>query len=345
MIILKLSEFNIILITFVVLFLLYICFVFIFALIIDKKYFVKRITGNKYIKEMDYKYYKSLKQDNFSFVSNNIIINGNSYYYNTRDNKKILIFSNGFNTIVESYLPYISYFAKQGFIVYSYDYAGVGKSDGKKFKGMPQAIMDLECCIKQIKKDNPNTSITLVGHSMGAYASCNVLNLEEVDKVIAISPFNDIVDVVGDNIYKKLGKKIFLFPIIYRMILNFKFKKYSSYNTFNTLKYINKKVLLIHGEEDKTVKADRFINAMISNQNSFVQYLLLENKQHDPLLSFEAINYNLFLKHQISDLMLKYNRNIPSNELEILNKNINYELKYKLDGEILRIIENFIKEV
>lgn len=345
MIILKLSEFNIILITFVVLFLLYICFVFIFALFIDKKYFVKRITGNKYIKEMDYKYYKSLKQDDFSFVSNNILIKGNCFYYDSKEGKNILIFSNGFNTIIETYIPYISYFASLGFVVYGYDYAGVGRSGGKNFKGMPQAIVDLENCIKQIKKDNPNISITLVGHSMGAYASCNVLNLECVDRVIAISPFNNIVDVVRDNIYNKLGKKIFLFPIIYRFILYLKFKSYSMYNTFDTLKQTNKNVLVIHGEDDKTVKADKFMNAMINNQNAFIKYILLENKQHDPLLSIEAINYNLFLKHHIYDLTLKYSKNIPSYELEKLNKNINYELKYKLDGEILRIIEKFIKEV
>ena len=76
-----------------------------------------------------------------------------------------------------------------------------------------------------------------------------------------------------------------------------------------------------------------------------IKYILLENKQHDPLLSVEAINYNLFLKHQISDLTLKYSNKIPSHELETLNKNINYELKYKLDGEILRLIEKFIEEV
>lgn len=345
MIILKISEFNFLLIMIISLFLLYILFVVCFALIIDKKYFVKRITGNKYIKEIDYSYYKGLKKENFSFISNNIKINGNIYFYNSKENKKILIFSNGFNTITESYLPYISYFASLGFIVYSYDNAGVGKSEGKHFKGMPQSIMDLENCIKQIKIDNPNISITLVGHSMGAYAVCNVLNLESVDKVIALAPFNNIVDVVQDNIYQKLGRKIFLFPIIYRIILYIKFKSYSSYNTFTTLRCVNKKVLVIHGEDDKTVKVDKFINAMYSNPNAYVKYILLENKQHDPLLSVDAINYNLFLKHQLLDLTLKYNNKIPSHELETLNKNINYELKYKLDGEILRLIEKFIEEV
>ena len=210
---------------------------------------------------------------------------------------------------------------------------------------MPQAINNLEDCIKYVKSNNNHKKIILVGHSMGAYASCNVLNYVTVNKVIAIAPFNNIVDVVNDNIIKKLGRKIFLFPIIYRLYLNIKFKSYASYSTFNTLKNTNTTVLVLQGENDKTVSPNNFINSMMTNTNGFINYLLLENKHHFPLMDYDAMNYDLFLKHQVQELKLKYKYQIPDEEIKILNENINYKLKNKLDEGILNEIKKFLSEV
>jgi pimeloyl-ACP methyl ester carboxylesterase len=196
-----------------------------------------------------------------------------------------------------------------------------------------------------VKSINHNSKIILFGHSMGAYASCNVLNIQDVNKVIAVSPFENVQEVVADHVKNKIGKKIFLFLIIYRILLYFKFKSYSSFSTFKTLKNANTKVLVIQGEDDKTVLPDNFMNNMYYNQNAYINYILLENKHHFPLLSNDAMNYDLFLKHQITELKLKYNNKIPKSEIKQLNENVNYELKYKLDEGVLNVIKKFLREV
>lgn len=345
MIILKLTEIQTILIIIISFFLLYIVFVFILAYFVNKTNFQKRIDKYSYIEDKDYTYYNNLKKENYTFLSNKIKINGEIYFYDTKDNKDIIIFSNGFNTTIKKYISEIEYLASLGYTVYTYDYAGVGISEGKYFKGMPQSIINLEDCIKYVKTNNPNSKIILFGHSMGAYASCNVLNLEDVNKVIAVSLFDNVEGVVADHVKNKLGKKIFLFLIIYRILLYFKFKSYSLFSTYKTLKSTNTKVLVIQGEDDKTVLPDNFMNNMYYNQNAYIKYILLENKHHFPLLSTEAMNYDLFLKHQITDLKLKYNNKIPENEIKQLNETINYKQKYKLDEGVLNVIKKFLREV
>ena len=110
--ILKLSEFNLIIISIISLFLLYIVIVLLFTIIIHHKYFEKRITENKIIKNQKEEDYKDLKKESFSFISRNVKLNGNIYYYDTKDNKDVIIFSNGFNTVITNYLSEISYLSK-----------------------------------------------------------------------------------------------------------------------------------------------------------------------------------------------------------------------------------------
>ncbi len=320
---------------------IYLLIVLLMVLIIDKKYFNKRINNKTYINNQTIEDYKNIIKEDFTFYSNKNKLIGNIYYDNKQfDN--IIIFCNGYNTVREKYLKEISFFCNLGYTVFAYDYTGTGDSDGKSLRGAPQSIIDLENCLKAIIKQYPNSNITLVGHSMGAYAVCNILNIYNVKKVIAIAPFNNIVNVVNDNVKNKFGKKIFLFNFIYNLMLRFRFGKYASYSTYDTLKYVNNEVLVIHGIADKTVLVDKCLNSAMNNINMFIKFMILDNKGHEPLLSEDAINYNLYLKHYLENLKIKYGNNIPNDEIELLNKNINYELKNKLDEEVISVIKKFL---
>lgn len=341
---LTVSETWMIIISISLLILLYISFVLFLVIYCERKYFIKKINEDEIIKNQTYNDFKDLKKETFSFISNKNKINGEIYYYKEKKLDEVIIFSLGFKTTINYYINEIAYFASLGYTVFTYEYCGVGKSEGKKFRGPTQAIIDLNNCIKYFKEENPNSKIILVGHSMGAYASCNVINYQDVNKVIAISPFNHIVKVVSQTIYQTSSRKIFLFPIIYRIVLFFKFGKYSNLKTYETLKRSNIKVLVLHGMDDKTVLVDDCLNSMMTNINMNVKYLVLDNKQHYPLQSSNAINYNLFLKHELSDLKIKYNKKIPNQEIINLNKNINYKLKNEFDKEVLLVVEKFLSE-
>ena len=83
----------------------------------------------------------------------------------------------------------------------------------------------------------------------------------------------------------------------------------------------------------------------MNNLNNNVKCLIVENKGHRPLLSINAINYNMFLDHSITELKLKFGKQIPEKELQVLRNNVNYKLKEELDEEIIREIKDFLCEV
>ena len=322
----------------------YISFILFIVLFTDKKYFNKRMPNKYHLRCRDANEYKNLKFENFSFYSKKNKLYGKIYYYN-KQYKNIIIFSNGYNILKEKYLPIIEVLVSLGYTVFSYDYTGTMDSEGKTFKGMPQAIIDLECCINYVKENYPDSEIILMGHSMGAYASCNVLNVSKVKKVVAIAPVNHVANIICDNIYQTSGKTIFGFNFMFRLLLNIRFKKYGSYETYQTLKYVDTDVLVIHGTEDKTVLVDRFIQFMNINNNAYVKQILLEGKQHEPLMTYPAMNYDLYLRHELQGLKLKYKNKIPNEEIEKINNSIDYNLKDQLDKEVLEKIIEFIKEV
>lgn len=325
---------------------LYITFILVQIIIIEKIKFNKRINVKEYINNQEYTDYKNLKREDFSFYSKGNKLIGYKFYYDSPKDK-IIIFVNGYNTTTESNIAEINLFASLGYNIYCYDNTGTGKSEGKKFGGTPQSLIDLENCIKEVSKINPNKKITLVGHSMGAHAVSNIINhydITNIDKIIAISPFNNIYDIVDENIKKTIGKSLILSKTMHKIYLWFKFKKVSTYNTYNTLRYINKPILVIHGDADDIVKPDDFIHHMMTNNNMYVKYLIQENKGHRPLLTYDAINYDLYLRHNISDLQLKYGKQIPEDEIIKLNNNIDYSLKNQLDINVINVIKEFLKE-
>lgn len=321
----------------------YILFLLILSLVIDKIYFKKRLATKNHIYEIDYKRFNNFNKEEFEFKSGKNTLRGGIYYY-SKSNTNIAIYMHGFGVKHTHNLYEIEMLASLDYTVYAFDMTATGKSDGAKFGGAPQAIKDLECCIKYVQQQNPQAKILLMGHSMGAYAVGCVLSLVDVKKAIVVAPFDNIVDVVQERVTSKFGKKILLFKTIYKLIQRIRFGKYSSLYTFESLYKTNVKTLVIHGTEDKTIPIDTTINSMMVNNNRNVKYLLLENKLHSPLLSEEAIIYNLSVSHTLEGLKIKYKKQIPNEEIEKLNKNIDLNIKNKFDEKVLVELINFIKE-
>lgn len=322
--------------------LIYLIFLIVFILIIDKVYFDRRIEPKMLINNPSHKQCGILNKDNFSFYSGKNKLNGGIYYNNEKSTSEIAIFMHGFGGGHEGYFPEISFLVKQGYKVYAFDSTATVASEGKKFRGAPQMIKDLKYCIEEVQKQNPNKKILLMGHSMGAYSVINVLHLCNVEKVVAISPFNNMSDVVYDRVYSKLGKNLFLLKTVYKVIQRIKFGKIASYRSFETLKYVNKEVLVIQGSLDKVVLPNLFMDSIVLNHNAFVKYLIFDDKYHHPLLSNNAIAYNINLKHIIDELKFKY-KEIPVEEIKRINNIVDYKIKNELDEKVLREIELFIK--
>lgn len=342
MIALTLEPIYLILIAIGIILFFHLSFLITFILIIDKTRFNKRMHGKKYYDDPKLEHFPNLKSEDFSFYSENNKLIGNILYHKDK-NDKIIIFANGINSNTFNYLSEINFLCSLGYTIYSYDNTGTCRSEGKSLRGMSQAVIDLNNCISAVKKEHPNKEIILVGHSMGGYAVCNAINYHNIKKVIAIAPFDNVVDVTYENIYSYSKKNFLFFKTLYSILLKCRFKEYSSLKSFSSIKNTNCEVLVIQGTEDRTVIPNKFIESMMANNNPLVKFILMDGKGHEPQLSDNAITYNLFLKHNIDELKLKYNKHIPESELKTLNENINFKLKTELDEEVVGIITEFLK--
>lgn len=336
------STIYFVLIVMAIFLLIYLLFLFILLVGIDQ-YFLNIRLGDRPIKPIDYDFYKGLKKDEFSFLSKKNKLIGGIYYYNQKSDN-IAIMVHGYGANHKNYFAEINYLASLGYTVYSYDGTGTSLSEGKKFGGAPQAIKDLECCIKEVKKLNPNASILLFGHSMGAYAVCNVLNVEHVNKVVAVAPFDNMPDIIFDGVMEKFGKRLFLLRPMYKLIQRVKFGKYSGFTTYKTLSKTQTPVLVIHGVNDRTVSINHFLENMDTNQNPNVKFMMVEDKLHRPLQSDNAVAYNEYLKLQLDSLKVKNKNKLTDEMIEEFNKGIDRQLKNELDEKVLSKITEFLRE-
>ena len=89
------------------------------------------------------------------------------------------------------YMKEIEMLAKHGYLVFSYDKTGCATSEGSGMGGFGQALSDSNDVVNYLKslKELNNYKLYVVGHSMGGYASLNVINFhQDIVKVVAISP-------------------------------------------------------------------------------------------------------------------------------------------------------------
>lgn len=114
-----------------------------------------------------------------TFKSKHNKLSGWFYGENNACPKGLIIFSHGMGVTSEYYLPEILYYVKEGYKVFAFDNTGYGANKGQ-FLGFSQAVADLKCAIDYA--DDGTLPVTLIGHSMGGYAVCCVLDRLNLSK-------------------------------------------------------------------------------------------------------------------------------------------------------------------
>lgn len=119
----------------------------------------------------------------------------------------------------EYYLPEILHYARAGYKVFAFDNTGYGTNKGQ-FLGFSQAAVDLKHAIEYA--DDGTLPITLIGHSMGGYTVCSVLeslNLSKhnIKNVVTYAAFDNLSDTAfgflkaQGNLIKSLIAKVLCF--------------------------------------------------------------------------------------------------------------------------------------
>jgi len=87
--------------------------------------------------------------------------------------KAVLLVAHGFAEHSGRYGNLVDYFVPMGYAVYALDHRGHGRSDGERVQveNFSDYLTDLKTFFDFTRKENPDTMIFLVGHSMGAMIS------------------------------------------------------------------------------------------------------------------------------------------------------------------------------
>lgn len=271
------------------------------------------------------------------------------YLYSTKgiEEKGLVVFAHGLGGGGQiGYLEIFNYLTQNGYYVFAYDATANDESEGKVVGGLPQGIIDLDYAINFTKtipqiKDLP---LMLMGFSWGAYSVSNVLNYQEnVKGVVAISGWNESLDLVGhySNEYAGQVSKMSLpFVRIYETI---KYGKYASSNAMDAFEKTNAKIMIVHSEDDKTVPIEYGYNKyyeQFKNDDRFI-FKHYENRGHGNVFySKEGAKYYNSLKDHIEQYIDSKN-NITQEEIvnfanQITDRNkLSNLLDYEMFDEII----------
>lgn len=337
-------------------FILYIIIIiFLILLLISKlilnMVFGKRCEGNPKLKYFTADDFEGLNAKPIEFKSNKgQTLRGNIYTNKEiKEYKGLIVFVHGMGGGHLSYTTEINTFAKAGFIVIGYDNTGTCSSDGKNLRGFFQSVNDLNYALKFIENDKELSkySVSLVGHSWGAYAVAQVLQFNHnIKSVVAMSGFNSSAKIICDSAKNETNMNLnFLKPFI--TIVNFlTFGKRGIVNTVTVLKNTEIPVLLLYGEVDTSVLIQNSLvaNQKLLSQKPNIKAVVYEKRLHNVYQTKQSEEYLNNTFGELSKLSKKYKGKIPEEEANKIYNNIDYKKMTEEDPEVMDTIIKFIEE-
>jgi len=170
--------------------------------------------------------------------------------------RNIVIYLHGITDSKVSGLHYASELTRLCSKFYLIDMRRHGDSEGEYCTYGYHEKHDVVALIDSIKQEYPDTEVTLLGVSMGAAIAIQTAAMDKrVSRVIAVAPFYDLHSIVLDHQIRRIGikSKLLLRLVLRRAekIANFKAADVSPANDIGKIKV---PILIIRGENDKTVK-------------------------------------------------------------------------------------------
>jgi alpha-beta hydrolase superfamily lysophospholipase len=265
--------------------------------------------------------YRTVIHENYSDVNKCVWFSSRrsklrGHIYGINNKKGLIIFAHGLGTSSDYYIPEILYFAEHGYKVFAFDYTGYWKNKGI-FLGFSQAVIDLNNAIKYI--DDYSMPITLIGHSLGAYAASSVLNItsSNIKNVILYSGFSSSKEILNEFTNKnlRLGGKVVYFSIslVQRLVFGKKF----SLNAIDGLNKSDVSLYIIHGSHDAEVNKDGAAiyakKDMIKNQN--VKFKLIETPNFNTHMGvIRKENTRDEINEELLNEIVKFITSIPYDE-------------------------------
>ena len=187
----------------------------------------------------------------FSFVGDKgQDLRGNIYYYGQKSSERLVVFDHGMGAGHVAYMKEIEALARRGFTVLSYDHTGCRNSGGENIGGFSQSLSDLDYCIRAVRATPglENISLSVVGHSWGAFSALNISAIhKDITHIVAMSGFISVKEMLRQ-----------IFPGILRLYVPALYRSekqslpdYAAYNAIDSLKKSRAQALIVHSDDDK----------------------------------------------------------------------------------------------
>jgi pimeloyl-ACP methyl ester carboxylesterase len=235
--------------------------------------------------------FPGLSREEFRFkTKKNHILKGYFYSYPDPKPNRLIVFDHGMGVGHRAYMKEIEMLAREGYLVYAYDHTGCTESEGEHIMGLSGSLADLDACIIAMKeKGFSSESISVVGHSWGAFSTMNIAALHpEISHVVAMSGFVSVPVMVST---------FFAGPLKgYRQaILDLEMRSnpvYAQFNSVESLKTSGVKALLICSDNDTICKPCHYeILKQGLEDVPTVKFLVAKNKGHNPNYTEDAATY------------------------------------------------------
>ncbi len=239
----------------------------------------------------------NIDQEPFSFYSNKWKLFSHIYFdkkYRGSYKAKVIFF-HGLGAGHTAYSYEIAQIAKQGFLVYCFDYTGCMESEGETIISLANATLDMDAFFLYLQENDtyPNLPFYSIGHSWGGFLSFLSLDKKyNVSKAISLAGFPSLSFIFSSSssFAKKHENGI-------RKYLQKRYGDLAIKDSFLLASSSNKPYMYIQGDKDETVPFNLTFPYMekLSKGNKNASILVSRDRGHQPYWSVSTYKYFLSL--------------------------------------------------
>ena len=223
-----------------------------------------------------------VKTSPFSFLYKKRVLRGERFFLPNASYKGLVVFFHGMGAGYTAYTQEIAYFAKQGYLVYAYDYLGCMTSEGRGIGSLCEPLLIQEEFFRFLDQDDAAKGLEryAVGHSWGGYAALGACREQfGVKAVISIAGFVSAVDMVCAR-----AKGLEKFRFFVKNAIRLGYGKIGATDITECVKSSRARVLYIQGENDQAVPLENGIKRIQAAfpRDSRVQTVLIPESGHNP---------------------------------------------------------------
>ena len=313
-----------------------------------KRYDKKDI--NTVFGEFDYsRVEERLSRTTFFFPSGKWKLQG--YFYPCLDAKGLVVVCHGMHAGADDYIPFIEYFVRNKYDVFSYDCQGTYASEGDSTVGMCTPLVNLDHALTYIKNNKQLSQypLFLFGHSWGGYAATSVLSIHKnIRGCAVVAPFNS-----GYTLFVEKGEQYMsYFSDMLRMdfpeeFLNIYqkqlFGEYTKYNAVDGINSTDIPVYIAHGNRDFVIGFNH--QSVISHRDEIrkknVTYYIGTDALagHNTILhSPRAVAYQNKVEKDLKRLKKEYDRDLTKEEMSEFCNSIDHTLYSEINTEMMQEI-------